>query len=121
MASQLDPEFEVLFEFGNSRRPLAVKESNLLLKVEQCLGKLGVDAKVIMSDHPSSSKQVYILQRYSDKWKKFVDVVDFETINAGDCISVARVCINEELGRTDEGEGTVVVSQMMSLCVLYIM
>lgn len=107
-------EFEVLLEFGGSRRPLVVNQSNLLSKVEQCLGKLGVDGRVILSDHSSSSsKHVYILQQYSDKWKKFIDVVNFESLNAGDCLSVAKICISED----HEGEGTIVVSEM-TLCVL---
>ena len=51
------------------------------------LGKYGVLASLSPANE-QSSKQVYILQRWSKKWSAYVDVTDVAQIANGDRLSI---------------------------------
>ena len=87
--------FEILLEFKGSKRKLTLKRSDsLLCTVEQEMGRLGHDillAPIEKSDQTwgNSSKQVFILQKWSDKFQTFVDVTDPLDFHDGDCFNLA--------------------------------
>ena len=87
-----DAEIEVLLELGASKKLLTVSSTDLLAKVQIELVKAFGDvvALVPLSKSPSdvlstsSSKELYILQRYSKKWDTFVDVREVAEVKDGD-------------------------------------
>ena len=85
-----DAEIEVLLELGASKKLLTVSSTDLLAKVQIELVKaIGDVALVPLSKSPadvftSSSKEMYILQRFSKKWDTFVDVGEVAEVKDGD-------------------------------------
>ena len=80
---------EVLFELHESKKTLTITKDNVIFTVEE-LGKLGVDGVLAYFSCPRwerrhRSKNVYILQRWTDKWKAYVDVTDVDQIQDGNC------------------------------------
>lgn len=80
---------EVLLEIDESRRVLAIDKDHLVFSVEEELGKVGKDGLLAyFSCEPggchSSSKSVYILQRWDSRWNAYVDVMDIEQVVNGD-------------------------------------
>ena len=90
MESDKEKEFEVLFEFGGSRKPLSLQRDSLVGVVERELVSFVGDACLLPfaklpSDVPTTSKKVlYLLQRWSDKWDAFVDVKCADEVQDGD-------------------------------------
>lgn len=94
-------EIEILFEFKSSKRALKVTKENLVIETEKFLGQtLGEDAKLVLGDDHelarSSSKFLYILQKFSKKWDKFVDVTDVEDVEDGDRFTASPMSRDEE-------------------------
>ena len=92
--------FEILFEFKNCRRALQVSKENLLIVLEDFIGKnLGEDAKIVLGDFnlgKTAKKFLYVLQKFSPKWEKFVDITDINLVSEGDCLSAALLYKDEE-------------------------
>ena len=88
MQPVMEDEIEVLLEIGESRKELAVERDHLVYAVEQELGRLGKDGVLAyFSCDPGSrlsTKEVYILQRWDDKWGTYVDVSDTDQLKTGD-------------------------------------
>lgn len=84
----MEDEIEVLLEVGESRRKLTVERDHLVYAIEEELGKLGIDGVLAyFSCEPGSrlsTKQVYILQRWDEKWSTYVDVSDTDQVKSGD-------------------------------------
>ena len=77
---------EVLFQINGSKKELIVSKDNVVFLIE--LEKLKVDEvlaifPVLKERGYHLDKNVYILQRWSDKWKDYVDVTDIEQIQDG--------------------------------------
>ena len=86
---------EVLFELHESRKTLTITKDNVIFTVEEELGKLGVDRVLAYFSCPRGErrhggKDVYILQRWTEKWKTFVDVPDVDQIQDGDRLTVIQ-------------------------------
>ena len=86
---------EVLFELRESRKTLITTKDNIVFVIEEELGKVGVDGVLAYFSCPQGerrhgSKDVYILQRWTDKWKSFVDVTDIDQIQDGDRLTVIK-------------------------------
>ena len=83
---------EVLLSIGESKKVLVVTEDTLFSLVEQELSILGDVALLPPGfssvDLPGTSKQFYILQRWSDKWSAYVDVKLTAEVIAGDHLKV---------------------------------
>ena len=82
---------EVLLELRESRKTLIATKDNIVFVVEE----LGVDRVLAYFSCPwgerrHGSKDVYILQRWIDKWKSFVDVTDVDQIQDGDRLTVIK-------------------------------
>ena len=90
-------QVEVLVEIGEFRRELAVEKDQLVYAIEQELGRLGKDGVLAyFSCDPGSrpsNKQVYILQRWDEKWGTYVDVSDMDQVKTGDRL----VCTLQQL------------------------
>ena len=76
-------EFEVLFKFGGSNRPLVVSRSTLSLQIDEHLAKLGFDTKKLATGD-------YILQKFSKKWDHFIDTTLSE-VSANDILTITAV------------------------------
>ena len=86
---------EVLFELHESRKILTITKDNVIFTVEEELGKLGVDGVLAyffcpQGERRHGGKDVYILQRWTEKWKTFVDVPDVDQIQDGDRLTVVQ-------------------------------
>ena len=86
---------EVLLEIEQSRIPLTVDKDNVVYTVEEELGKIGLDGILAHFSCPRGEKRhgnknVFILQRFSDKFKLFVDVTNVEQINDGDRLTIVQ-------------------------------
>jgi len=79
---------EVLLELNESRKILTVDRDELVYTVKHEIELLGIRGVLAYFSCPrgqsSSSKKVFILQRWSEKWKSFVDVTDIEQVEEGD-------------------------------------
>ena len=84
----MEDEIEVLLEIGESRKELIVGRDRLVYTIEQELGRLGKDGVLAyFSCDPGnrlSAKEVYILQRWDEKWGTYVDVSDTDQLETGD-------------------------------------
>lgn len=90
---------EVLLEIEGSRKELCVDRDNVIFIVEEELGKLGMDGilayfSCVRGEQHRTDKRVYILQRWAEKWKNFVDVTDVDQINNGDRLTVVLESTN---------------------------
>ena len=76
---------EVLVEINGSRRPLKpfTKESILEL-----IRKHDKDAFLVLDNEDQAGNSPYILQRWSSKWKTFVDVSSLDEIEEHDKITI---------------------------------
>lgn len=94
---QCQATLEVLFEYKESRKPLSVQRSSIIGVVERELATCVGDACLIppgknLCDVPSSSKKVmFHLQRYSQKWKTYIDVTSEEDVQDGDKLTAVPV------------------------------
>ena len=84
-----------LFELHESRKTLTITKDNVIFTVEEELGKLGVDGVLAYFSYPRGErrhggKDVYILQRWTEKWKTFVDVPDVDQIQDGDRLTIVQ-------------------------------
>ena len=74
----MEDEIEVLLGIGESRKELIVGRDRLVYTIEQELGRLGKDGVLAyFSCNPGnrlSAKEVYILQRWDEKWGAYLDV-----------------------------------------------
>ena len=71
----------------------------MVFVVEEELGKLGMDGilayfSCVRGEQHRTDKRVYILQRWVEKWKNFVDVTDVDQINNGDRLTVVLESTN---------------------------
>jgi len=94
---------EVLFEIGSSRKPLTVTRETLVEAVERELAKVFGDACLLPfqyheEDSTSSKKVMYLLQRWSDKWDAFVDVMETDEVKDGDRLTVVSRGSNASTG-----------------------
>ena len=85
-------EFEVLFEFGGSSKPLVVSRSTLSLQIDEHLDNLGFDTKKLATGE-------YILQKFSRKWNRFIDA-KLSEITANDIITITAVDIKAKTEKT---------------------
>jgi len=92
--SSVKPKMEVavLLEIESSRKESFVERNHLVFVIEEELGKVGKDGILAYfsceKGHQSSTKEVYILQRWAAKWEAYVDVTDIEQIKDGDSLTV---------------------------------
>ena len=86
--SIMEDEIEVLLEIGESHKEMVVGRDRLGYTIEQELGRLGKDGVLAyFSCDPGnglSAKEVYILQRWDEKWGTHVDVSDTDQLETGD-------------------------------------
>ena len=81
---------DVLFEFQESRKPLAVSRDAIIKAVERelaaCMGNacLLPPGMSLGETASSSKKSFFLLQRWSLKWNAFIDVQSVDNINDGD-------------------------------------
>ena len=69
--------FEILFQYGHSKKPLTVTKSSLTRKIDQHLNDLGLK----LGEH--------VVQIYSKKWETFIDA-SLEEVKADDIITVTE-------------------------------
>ena len=86
---------EVLLEIEQSRIPLTVDKDNIIYIIEEELEKIGMDGILSHFLCPRGikrhgNKNVFILQRFSDKFKLFVDVTDVDEISDGDRLTIVQ-------------------------------
>ena len=85
-------EMEVLFEVDGSRKILSMSNGILVYEIEkeiEQLGKNGILAYFLcVRDEQPPHKNVFILQRWSRKWKGFVDVTDVDQVVNGDQLTI---------------------------------
>ena len=83
-------EIEVLLEVGTSRRILKATTESLLLVLERELGSVGLDGVLALSSGTSqdTDKNVFIIQRWADRWHTFVDVTDETQVKDGDKLTL---------------------------------
>ena len=85
-------EVVVLLEIGSSRKELFMDRNHLVFTIEEELGKLGKDGILAYFScergHQSTTKDVYILQRWATRWETYVDVTDIEQVKDGDRLTV---------------------------------
>ena len=87
-------ELEVLLEIGSSRKRLSFSRESILSAVETELKLMGDVALLPLGKAPSdfpAGKELYILQRWSEKWGSFVDVKEVDEIISGDRLTVVPV------------------------------
>ena len=85
-------ELEILLEVGDSRKVLSATRGELVYVLESELGILGIDGVLAYFScargQTAGSKKVFILQRWSEKWKSFVDVTDIDQVFDGDRLTI---------------------------------
>ena len=92
---------EILVNFEGSRRVVSVEDSSdLLVAVERelarrCPGRDIAIAPVDTKLSQSGSKEVYILQKCTEKWG-YVDVTDSSQVKGGDEITLVKMPKLEE-------------------------
>ena len=108
-----------------SRKELTLHpdDENVAFVVEKEIKKLGKDGIVVLSSSVSkehSSQKVYILQRWSKKWKAFVDVTDVKQIVDGDRLTIARLPFSPAKAASgfDTTRGEVSIPEEMSECIV---
>ena len=83
---------EILLEVEDSRKVLSATRDELVYVLENELGILGIDGVLAYFSCPrgqtAGSKKVFILQRWSEKWKSFVDVTDVDQVFDGDRLTI---------------------------------
>ena len=78
---------EVLLEYEGSRRQLRVNENTFLINsVNEELRKIGARRTVELAGLDGSGR--YLLQRWSSKWRAFVDVTELGEVVDGDRLTV---------------------------------
>jgi len=84
---------ELLFEVQGSCKPVFVTSESLVCEVERELEELGMDGILAYFSCPRGQhlphKNVYILQRWNERWGKFVDVTDITQVLDGDRLTVS--------------------------------
>ena len=79
---------EIWLEVESSCKILSATCDELVYVLENKLGILGIDGVLAYFSCPrgqtAGSKKLFILQRWSDKWKYFVDVTDVDQVFDGD-------------------------------------
>jgi hypothetical protein len=92
------PAVEVLFEYSSSRIAVSSTLATLNEALETQLLNFGVIATVKLSATSADEEQnVFLIQRYDEKWKCFVNVDDYKKISCGDRVTVVpkpKVSIN---------------------------
>ena len=94
---------EVVLVFEGSRRVLTVpKEKSLLTEIEKDILKRFPERDVVVAAVgervlQSSSKEVHILQKRTEKWG-FVDVTDTSQVNSGDELTLTKIARKGEAG-----------------------
>ena len=100
VSTEVARNIEILLEVRNCRRPLRVTKDTLQVEVENFFEKkLGEDAKVVTGDFKlgeATSKFLYILQKFSVKWGKFMDVQDVGDISEEDCLTAVILSKDEQ-------------------------
>ena len=85
---------ELLLEFNESRRPLrlAVDGNGAFKTIEDELKKCKkeISLSVCSSDDRPTASEVYILQKWSNRWSCFVDVIAEEDLADGDRITAIQ-------------------------------
>lgn len=76
--------FEVLLEFGGSRLPLTVTAETLYSAVKDAAN---VDVVLPGADQQSGG-DLYLLQRFSEKWSTFVDVKSLDDVKESDRLTL---------------------------------
>lgn len=92
-----EEEIEILFEFKGYRKACKVKHSALCLSIQQQLHFVGEpEATVLVAESElvdsegSDQSSTFLLQKWSNKWKAFVNVGSvFEILNE-DKVTVTR-------------------------------
>ena len=87
---------EVLLVFQNSRRVITVAEGQqLLAAVERDIGERFPDRDIAVAAvgdkvPQSTSKEVYMLQKRTEKWG-YVDITDISQVCSGDELTLTKV------------------------------
>ena len=112
---------EILLEVEGSRKVLTATRDELVYVLENELGILGIDGVLAYFSCPrgqtAGSKQVFILQRWSDKWKSFVDVTDVDQVFDGDRLTIVmQHPSDEQTGTCTEVSGSTDPTSITSGC-----
>ena len=83
---------ELVLELNESRRPLrlAVDGNSAFKTIEDELKKGRKSLSVCSSDDRPTASEVYILQKWSNRWSCFVDVIAEEDLADGDRITAIQ-------------------------------
>ena len=99
MEHQEDPQvlhtITALLEFGASKQQLKLKDptfTGTVIDVEKALGAIGKDVSILCpGKSPTGSKEVFVLQVWSDRWKSYVNMSQDDTVKDGDHLTVSQV------------------------------
>ena len=84
-----------LLEFGASKQQLKLVDptfTSAVIEVEKALGAIGKDVSVLCpGKSPTGSKDVFVLQVWSKRWKSYVNMSHNDTIKDGDHLIVSQV------------------------------
>lgn len=81
---------DLLIEFGEVRRAVHVEKEAILSSVEKEVRKFEPTAIVSLTLDSKESCDVFLLQRYSDYWKCYVNVSSIDEVAQGDKLTVTR-------------------------------
>ena len=97
-------EIELLLEVGASRRIIKATRENLVLALERELGNVGLDGVLALSPSTSenTSKTIFVLQRWTDRWNTFVDVTDESQLKDGDKLTLVCKTNSDSSSATDK-------------------
>ena len=84
-----DPQtVTALLEFGTSKQQLKLEDPSftaLVITVEKALGAIGKDISILCpGKSPSGSKEVFVLQVWSDRWQFYVNLSQGDAVKDGD-------------------------------------
>ena len=83
---------ELLFEVQGSCKPLFLMPGSLVHEIEREIELLGKNGILAYFSSPRGQqllhKNIYILQRWNERWGKFVDVSDVDQVVDGDRLTI---------------------------------
>ena len=102
MQTMMDTELEVLLEFDGSRRQLTSTRESLVDAIVQEVKKVAGISVNLAIPTDADTQPGYILQRWSEKWGVYIDVLDLTEIQSGDKVKVLRRPDKRGEGTTDD-------------------
>ena len=94
MQDQQEP-VTALLEFGGSKQLLKLVDPTFkaaVIEVEKALGTIGKDVSVLCPGKSTTgSKDVFVLQVWTERWKSYVNMSHNDTIKDGDHLTVSQV------------------------------